>query len=785
MADREHFDTAVVGSGFGGSVTAFRLAEQGRSVCLLERGRAYPPGTFPRTPREMARNFWDPGQGLYGLFDIWSFRAIEAVVASGLGGGSLIYANVLLRKDERWFAERHPPGGTYEPWPIDRADLEPYYDRVERMLGGQRYPIDAEGYADTPKTHAMHEAARRLGLAIELPPLAVTFTNDRGEAQPGTPIAPGPYPNLHGPRTTRMTCRMCGECDLGCNSGSKNTLDHTYLSAAAHHGAEIRTRCEVRRIEPRPGGGFGVSYVRHSPDREGRRTAIAALPHETITADRLILAAGTLGTTSLLLRNRSALPGLSTALGTRFSGNGDVLGFMMRAQGGRMQLDPSRGPVITAAIRVPDALDGDCDGDDVAGRGHYVEDGGYPAFLDWVVEATGMPGSSRRAAWFMLRRRMRRLLRRLRRSGDSTLSAELSGLLGSAALSSSSMPLLGMGRDVGDGVMRLRDGHLDIDWDMRTSKSYFAGVRATMAQLSAALGARLHPCSATGRLITVHPLGGVPMGRHPRSGVVDAYGEVFGHPGLYVADGSVMPGPVGTNPALTIAAFADRLADHILEPRGRRLLPVAAEPPSPKSRPTSRLQFTEEMSGHITLSGHEWDALDCRFRLTIAIDDIDRFVTDPAREATADGWVQCEELGGRLPVRHGRFNLLVEDAENPRVRWMRYRLFFADGVGHPLTLAGFKHITDDPGFDVWSDTTTLFTRVLRGHVDPRDEGTAEVVATGVLRIHMTDFAKQLTTFRVDARNSAARAVALARFGQLFLGTLWEVYGSRLDATPAP
>ncbi len=561
MADT-HFDTIVVGSGFGGSVTAYRLADGGQRVCLLERGKAYPPESFARRPRDMARNFWDPSRGYHGLFNVWSFRGIEALISSGLGGGSLIYANVLLRKDEKWFVKEDPFGSGYETWPIGREDLEPHYDAVETMMGAQRFPFGKPGY-ESPKTAALQAAAAQLGLEWKLPPLAVSFApQPDGEPEVAAQIPEEDYPNLHG--KLRTTCRLSGECDLGCNYGSKNTLDHNYLSAAKHKGADIRTRSEVRRIEPRPGGGFAVHYVEHLPEREGSPTDTSTLPQITLTADRLVLAAGALGTPYLLLRNRSAFPRLSEALGTRFCGNGDLLTFLLKSktlEGDKpvaRVLDGSRGPVITSYVRVPDSVDGG------SGRGYYIEDAGYPVFIDWMLEGTTVPSTAGRIARFALRR----IWSRISKNPRSDLSAEIGMLIGDAELSSGSMPLLGMGRDVPDGVMRLRKGYLDIDWTTGTSQTYFDRVRSTMADIGEALGAtfRDNLLWYLKRVVTVHPLGGCPMGRHEGEGVVDQWGEAFGYPGLFVADGSVMPGPVGANPALTIAAFANRMSEHILEP---------------------------------------------------------------------------------------------------------------------------------------------------------------------------------------------------------------------------
>ena len=178
LTDKRHFDAIIVGSGFGGSVMAHRLAEAGLRVCVLERGKAYPPGSFPRSPYRMRESFWVPDEGLYGLYDLWSFHRIHALVASGLGGGSLIYANVLLRKDEKWFVKENLRYGGYEYWPVTRAQLDPHYDAVEKMLRPQPYPFDRAPYSSTSKTTAFAEAATRLGLEPFLPNLAVTFANE-------------------------------------------------------------------------------------------------------------------------------------------------------------------------------------------------------------------------------------------------------------------------------------------------------------------------------------------------------------------------------------------------------------------------------------------------------------------------------------------------------------------------------------------------------------------------------------------------------------------------------
>lgn len=205
----------------------------------------------------------------------------------------------------------------------------------------------------------------------------------------------------------------------------------------------------------------------------------------------------------------------------------------------------------------------------------------------------------------------------------------------------------------------------------------------------------------------------------------------------------------------------------------------------------TRLEFTEEMKGYVTPGESDYDRGFQKGRelgnflmvhLTIKIDDINRFVTNPRHEATTEGYAQCVALGGDLPIERGVFNLFVDETD-PERKQMLYRLFLRGAAGEPLTLTGFKEIKDDPGFDLWRDTTTLFTRIVRGHVSAAEEAMAEVVASGIIRIYPLDFLKQMTTFEVDGPTAVDRVAAFAKFGKLFLGDLWDVYARDSTALP--
>ncbi|MDA2893925.1 GMC family oxidoreductase [Mycolicibacterium sp. BiH015] len=547
----DEVDYLVIGSGFGGSVMAATLAERfgkEHSVCLFERGKAYPPGSFPRGAVGLGTNFWEPAGGWHGMYDVWSFGGIDAVVASGLGGGSLIYANVMLRKPSSWFTQPVPGVlGAEEKWSFGYSDLKAHYAAVEDFLRVQTLPTELDRHS--PKTQAF---ASQPG--TERAPLAVRFTHrwpDQTEVPlPGTDLKPEPYGNIHG-EVPRTTCTMCAECDIGCNDGAKSSMDHTYLSKAASHGAEICIRTEVRCIKKRRDATdylFDVHYVVHNDDGE---SDVA-----TIRAKRVILAAGSINTTYLMLKSLDCL-GVPLeqreVIGSRFSGNGDLLGFAVPRNVDNAP-PATRGPVITTYRR---HLPGKAP---VAEPRMFLQDGGIPALANLRLRWSDVDDLLRAWVDFLNTKRLQ--------GGNRTLAVEPTQSATFVHRLLRAIPVLGMGCDTPDGHLCLQGDRLTCSWNSQTSAAHFNELCTQLSELSAGLNADFvaNPQYTWRKeVITVHPLGGCPADTSRQKGVVDSYGRVRGVPGLWIVDGSVMPGPIGANPSLTIAAFARRAAMQLRE----------------------------------------------------------------------------------------------------------------------------------------------------------------------------------------------------------------------------
>lgn len=540
----EGVDYLVIGSGFGGSVAAATLAEKvddETSVCLFERGKAYPPGSFPRKPQPLNDNFWVPESGKHGLFQFWKFSGLDAITASGLGGGSLIYANVMLEKPREWFIQPTPDGQSTEKWSFDYDDLADHYRGVFDVLKFEPIPQEFIG-TKSLKTQRFLDASPDARLA----PLAVRFRDGTNPAVDAT-LPDETYGNIHG-KVKRTTCHMVGECDVGCNAGAKSSMDHTYLSMAASAGAKICVRTEVQlicRCDDGDGYLFNVGFiVHHDGDDDGRTDSRL----QWIKAKRVVMAAGALNSTYLMLSNLENLkvpPSQRHPFGRRFCGNGDLLGFAVPPPNGEALL-PSGGPVITAYQQF-----------DTGEHRMLLQDGGLPNLRSW------------KWTWNDIRKLFEHLFKKwwadtMRRSqGLAPASQDLFPM----PKLHWPLPLLGMGADKPDGILELENGELKCRWTVETSRPYFNEVFSRMQALSERLATSFYgnPQWKLKRVITVHPLGGCPADTTAEKGVVDSYGRVHSVPGLWIADGSVMPGPIGANPSLTIAAFARRAACKLLE----------------------------------------------------------------------------------------------------------------------------------------------------------------------------------------------------------------------------
>lgn len=513
------YDAVVIGSGFGGAVAALRLAQAGLRVCVIERGRRYPMGTFPRDWRNPAGGWlWPLGQG---LFDFKPFNEMMVVQGAGYGGGSLIYANVHVRAPADVFSSGWPVG-------YSRTALDPYYDLVAYMLDIK--PITASGFKGLPpKTQLMSQAAAQLGRSAQFcyPNVAVDF------GVPGVVHA-----NKFG--VQQSGCTYCGECDIGCNILAKNTLDLNYLALAERSGAEPAPQCEVTAIAPSDGG-YRVRFRDHGAGSDGA------------TETRMVfLCAGAVNSTELLLRCRDqykTLPRLSDRLGQGYSGNGDFLAFCF---GTEQAAEPWNGPTITAGIVFDRGAGAD--------RTWFIlEEGGYPKEIaallklldpgqDWLTSV----GQGLKDA----------LLTAIKRSAAATLLAP-------PADAAHSMVFLAMGRDRANGSITLEGPAYQpcVDWDVASNLALYDAEQGLSADIARALGGRLalNPFWQTIHLpVSVHNLGGCVMADDPSRGVTDADGAVYGYPGLYVLDGAILPAATGVNPSHTIAAVAERNIESII-----------------------------------------------------------------------------------------------------------------------------------------------------------------------------------------------------------------------------
>jgi cholesterol oxidase len=530
---QESYDVVVIGSGFGGAVTACRLAQGGRSVCLLERGRRWGKADFPRTIGELRHAFWNDRDR--GFLDYRSFHTIDVIQASGVGGGSLVYYNVQIEAPERTF-QRGWPGE------VSRQALNPYYALVQDMLDA--VPLTPPlGRKLPPRTTALLEAARKTGKQADLVKIAVYTGPDRL--------------NPHG-GAAQSACVYCGNCGIGCHVHAKNTLDLNYIPLAERHGARVSPLHLVERIEPADDG-YRVVYRHLETNEMG-----------TVAGKRVVVAAGTLGSTELLLRCRDVhktLPRLSPMLGYHFSGNGDFI--LAGTHETPADINPSEGPSITAGV--------DFSTDDYA---IFIEDLGFPEPLLWYLEGA-IPNVDRVISVLQF---IKTYVLRSLGVGRATPLGGMAPELLQGDFTTKFLPYLGIGTDAADGQIHLQQGAVDIAWNVRRSRKMYRQMENALKALSRGIGGKYRPSILWSwpfrKLLTAHPLGGCPMGNDPETSVVKHTGEVWGYDGLYVVDGSIIPTALGVNPSMTIGALAERASFWMLYGREMR----AGDPQTPGNR---------------------------------------------------------------------------------------------------------------------------------------------------------------------------------------------------------
>jgi cholesterol oxidase len=454
-----------------------------------------------------------------------------------VGGGSLIYANVSVEA---------PPHIFEKGWPkeIDYPELKKYYDQVGKMLEVEELP---DGQL-TPRYELTKEAADKLGYSKRFGkvPLAVKFDENwhYGLEDPHDPKHSREVVNAQGVK--QGTCIHLGYCDVGCPVKAKNTLDLNYLARAEQKGTEVRPLHVVRRITPE-GSGYRVDFDRIVEKRTWFGGSGHGLKAGHVLADRVVVAAGSLNSTELLLRCRDehgSLPNLSPRLGHGWSSNGDFLtpAFYDESR----KINPTLGPTISAAVDFLDGSEG--------GNGFYVEDGGFPDLLHSWVERKRKSGA---------------------RGLYGSLLKELDEAVERDPTFSNVMPWFGQALDAADGRLYLGrrwywpfGKSLRLDWDLKKSKETMDAFAKMHRRFSKATGGNpwtppTYTLLAT--LATPHPLGGCNMGNTIDDGVVDHRGRVFGYPNLLVVDGSIIPEAIGRNPTRTIAAIAERAAKLLVE----------------------------------------------------------------------------------------------------------------------------------------------------------------------------------------------------------------------------
>ncbi|MFE6779119.1 GMC oxidoreductase [Streptomyces sp. NPDC057702] len=532
------YDVIVVGSGFGGAVSALRLSEKGYRVGVLEAGRRFARAELPRNSWDVRNYLWAPALGLYGIQRIHVLGKVMVLAGAGVGGGSLNYANTLyvpppaFFQDEQW--------GHITDW---QQELRPYYDQAQRMLGVRL------NTTLTPSDVHLRDAAEKMGVGetFHMAPVGVFFGDGDDASDDGTGVRAGPGetvadPYFGGAGPERRACTECGECMTGCRHGAKNTLNENYLHLAERAGATIHPMTTVVGLGEHPDGGYRVATV----PTDHRRTARP----RTLRAPQVVVAAGTYGTQTLLhtMRDRGELPRLSPRLGSLTRTNSEaILGSQTtdrryRKVSGERRADFTKGVAITSSM--------------------------HPNATTHVEPVRYGKGSNAMGALSILQFRHHERVP----NWISFLAANLRHpVLAGRALSNhrwSEKTIIGLvmqthdnslttyrrTKGLGKGLLTARQGHGAPNPDRIPEGEEAA--RLVAESINGFTGTNVGELMGTP--LTAHFLGGCPIGTSAEHGVIDPYHRLFGHPGIHVVDGAAITANLGVNPSLTITAQAER-----------------------------------------------------------------------------------------------------------------------------------------------------------------------------------------------------------------------------------
>jgi len=519
----QHYDVLVIGSGFGGSVTALRLTEKGYRVGVLEAGARFDESSYPSTSFDAKRFLFAPALGMYGIQRIDMVKDCMILAGAGVGGGSLVYANTLYEPLDAFY--RDPSWAHITDW---KSELAPYYDQAKRMLGVVETPWH------TPSDEVMKQVAEEMGVGetFHPTPVGVFFGSTADQADKQGAAHADPYFGGAGPE--RNSCIGCGECMTGCRHNAKNTLVKNYLYLAEQNGAVVHPLTTVTRVVPRAEGGYSIE-TRWTKAKLSRRTAV-----KTFTADQVVFSAAALGTQKLLhqLKGEGYLPHISDRLGVLTRTNSEAI---LGALAPDLSTDYTQGVAITSSFH-PD-------------EHTHIEPvrygkGSNAMALMQTVLADEVPGESRVRTWLKelwSKRREAFDLYDMRHWSERTVIALVMQTL------DNSITTVGVKGRFG-WRMSSRQGH------GQPNPTYIPVAYDAVRRMARLIGGE--PGGNIGepfeRPLTAHFIGGCTIGDSPESGVVDGYQRMFGHAGLHVVDGSAISANLGVNPSLTITAQAER-----------------------------------------------------------------------------------------------------------------------------------------------------------------------------------------------------------------------------------